>query len=97
MSALRVSADDYRLSLQLRVKRLLHRNEEGIQINIKNTVSHETVYKLANRADKANFSAKSAPTILTIVQSNRLNGRQTTNDLVAKCQNGISFGVVEYY
>jgi hypothetical protein len=29
-AALRVSADDYRLSLQLWVKRLLHRNEEGI-------------------------------------------------------------------
>jgi hypothetical protein len=32
-------------------------------------LSHETVYKLAHRADKANFSPKGAPTILTIVQS----------------------------
>jgi hypothetical protein len=53
-AALRVSAHDYRLSLQLRVKRLLHRNEEGIQINMENTPSHGTVYKLAHRADKAN-------------------------------------------
>jgi len=55
-AALRVSADDYRLSLQLRVNRLLHRNEEGIQINMEDTASHERVYKLAHRADKANFS-----------------------------------------
>jgi hypothetical protein len=48
---------DYRFSLQLRVKRLLHRNEEGIQINMENTASHETVYKLAHRAAKANFSS----------------------------------------
>jgi hypothetical protein len=54
-AALRVSADDYRLSLQLRVKHLLHRNEEGIQINMEDTASHETVYKLAHRADKTNF------------------------------------------
>jgi hypothetical protein len=53
MSVLRVSAHDYRLSLQLRVKRLLHRNEEGIQINMENTASHEAAYKLAHRADKA--------------------------------------------
>jgi len=58
MSVLRVSADDYRLSLRLRVKRLLHRNEEGIQINMENTASHETVYNLAHRADKANFSLR---------------------------------------
>jgi hypothetical protein len=45
----------YRLSLQLRVKHLLHRNEEGIQINMENTASHETAYKLAHRADKASF------------------------------------------
>jgi len=56
-AALRVSADDYRLSLQFRVKHLLHRNEEGIQINMEYTASHETVYKLAHRADKANFSS----------------------------------------
>ena len=54
--ALRVSADDYRFSLQLRVKHLLHGNEEDIQINMEDTASHETVYKLAHRADKANFS-----------------------------------------
>jgi len=54
-AALRVSADDYRLSLQLRVKRLLHRNEEGIQINIEDTASHKAAYKLAHRADKANL------------------------------------------
>ena len=53
-AALRVSTHDYRLSLQLRVKRLLHRNEEGIQINMEDTASHKTVYKLAHRADKAN-------------------------------------------
>jgi len=53
----RVSADDYRLSLQVWVKRLLHRNEEGIQINMEDTASHETTYKLAHRVDKANFSA----------------------------------------
>jgi len=58
----------YRLSLQLRVKHLLHRNEEGIQINMENTACHETVYKLAHRVDKANFLSKCAPTILTIVQ-----------------------------
>jgi len=57
ISALGVSADDYRLSLQLWVKHLLHRNEEGIQINMEDTASHETVYKLAHRADKANFLA----------------------------------------
>ena len=44
---LRVSADDYRLSLQIWVTHLLHRNEEGIQINTEDTPSHETVYKLA--------------------------------------------------
>jgi hypothetical protein len=54
-ATLGVSADDYRLSLQLRVKHLLHGNEEGIQINMENTASHETVYKLAHRAYKANF------------------------------------------
>jgi hypothetical protein len=53
-AALGVSADDYRLSLQFWVKRLLHRNEEGIQVNMEDTASHETVYKLAHRADKAN-------------------------------------------
>jgi hypothetical protein len=41
-AVLRVSADDYRLSLQLWVKRLLHRNEEGIQINMEDTASHGT-------------------------------------------------------
>jgi hypothetical protein len=44
-----------------------YRNEEGIQINMEDTPSHETVYKLAHRADKANFSSKSDSTILTIV------------------------------
>ena len=68
--ALRVSAHDYRLSLQLRVKHLLHRNEEGIQINMENTASHETAYKLAHRADKANFSSKSLLT-LPIIDNNR--------------------------
>jgi len=56
-AALGVSADDCRLPLQLRVKHLLHRNEEGIQINMEDTASHETAYKLAHRADKANFSS----------------------------------------
>jgi len=59
-AALGVSAYDYRLSLQLRVKHLLHRNEEGIQINMENTASHETAYKLAHRADRANFSSNCA-------------------------------------
>jgi hypothetical protein len=54
-AALRVSAHDYRLPLQLRVKRLLHRNEEGIQINMEDTASHKIAYELAHRADKANF------------------------------------------
>ena len=58
-ATLGVSAHDCRLSLQLRVKHLLHRNEEGIQINVENTASHETVYKLAHKAAKANFSSKS--------------------------------------
>ena len=56
-AALRVSAHDYRLPLQSWVKHLLHGNEEGIQINMEDTASHETVYKLAHRADKANFSS----------------------------------------
>jgi len=38
------------------VKYLLRRDEEGVQINMEDTASHETVYKLAHRADKANFS-----------------------------------------
>ena len=38
-AALGVYADDYRLSLQLRVKHLSHSNEEGIQINMENTAS----------------------------------------------------------
>jgi len=67
MSALGVSAGDYRLALQLRVKRLLHRNEEGIQINMEDTAGHETAYKLAHRADKANPWSDSYPTILTFV------------------------------
>jgi hypothetical protein len=53
-AALRVSTHDYRLSLQLWVKRLLHRNEEGIQISMEDTASHEAAYKLAHRAAKAN-------------------------------------------
>jgi len=72
-AALRVSADDYRLSLQLRVKHLLHRNEEGIQINMEDTASHETAYKLAHGSDKANFSSKSAPPILAFVQFTELH------------------------
>jgi len=66
-AALGVSADDYRLSLQLRVKRLLHRNEEGIQINMEDTPSHKTEYKLAHRADKANFSSEFCVLLLTSV------------------------------
>jgi hypothetical protein len=46
----------YWLSLQLRVKHLLHGNEEGIQINMEDTPSHKIVYNLAHRAAKANFS-----------------------------------------
>ena len=41
-AALRVCAHDYRHPLQLRVKHLLHRSEEGIQLNIEDTASHET-------------------------------------------------------
>jgi len=40
------------------VKHLLHRNEEGIQINMEDTASHETVYKIAHKADQANFHRK---------------------------------------
>jgi hypothetical protein len=47
-------------ALQLRVTYLLHRNEEAIQINMENTASHETAYKLAHRADKANFTSDRA-------------------------------------
>ena len=51
-----------------RVKRLLHRSEEGIQINMENTPSHETVYNLARRADNANNSELCVISIhLTIV------------------------------
>ena len=39
---------------------------------MEDTASHETVYKLAHRADKANFSSKSDPTILTFVQSDHI-------------------------
>jgi hypothetical protein len=46
------------LGFSMEIKHLLHRNEEGIQINVENTASHETVYKLAHRADKANFSSE---------------------------------------
>jgi len=52
-AALRVSADDYRLPLQLWVKHLLHGSEEGIQINMEDTASHKIVYERAHRADKA--------------------------------------------
>jgi hypothetical protein len=48
-------------------KRLLHRNEEGIQINMEDTASHETVYKLAHRADNANFSPDCYPAFLGFV------------------------------
>jgi len=47
---------------------LLHRNEEGIQINMEDTPSHEILYKPAHRADKASFLSKSAPPILAFVQ-----------------------------
>jgi len=67
-AALRVSADNYRFPLQLWVKHLLHRNEEGIQINMENTASHETVYKLAHRAEQAKFSSDCYPTHLGFVQ-----------------------------
>jgi hypothetical protein len=40
----------------LRVKHLLHRNKEGIQINMEDTANHETVYKPAHGADNANLS-----------------------------------------
>ena len=66
-AALRVSAHDYRLSLQLRVKHLLHRNEEGIQINMENTASYKIVYKLAHRADKANFSSILCKPLLEVI------------------------------
>jgi hypothetical protein len=55
-AALRVSAHDYRPSLQRGVKHLPHGNEEGVQIDMEDTPSHVTAYKLAHRADKANFS-----------------------------------------
>ena len=59
-AVLGVSADDYRLSLQLWVKHLLHGNTEGIQVNMEDASNRETVYKLAHRADKANFSSSCA-------------------------------------
>jgi hypothetical protein len=37
------------------------------------TASHETIYKLAHRADKANFLAKRDATILTFVQFGKLH------------------------
>ena len=58
--AITATVDDYRFSFQLWVEHLLHRNEEGIQINMENAECHGTVYKLAYRADKANFSSLSA-------------------------------------
>jgi hypothetical protein len=50
-----VGADDYRLPFQRWVKRLLHRNEEGIRVNMERTPRHQTGYKLADRPDKADF------------------------------------------
>jgi hypothetical protein len=61
-AALRVSAHDYRLSFQLWVKCLLHRNEKDIQIDMEDTASHETAYKLAHKAKQANFSSDCYPT-----------------------------------
>jgi hypothetical protein len=66
-AALGVSTDNYRLSLERWFKRLLHGNEEGIQINMENTASHETVYKLAHRVDKANLQSQGDTTMLTVV------------------------------
>ena len=66
-AVLRVSAHYYRLSLQLRVKHLLHRDEEGIQVNMEYTASHKIVYKLVHRADQANSSANCYPTLLGII------------------------------
>jgi len=60
-----------------RLKRLRHRNEEGIQINMEDTASHETAYKLAHRADKADFSTDCYPTNLTFVQSCSAKGNET--------------------
>jgi len=49
---------------------------------MEDTASHETVYKLAHRADKANFLSESDPTILTIVTSfNFLVNRLVCSDL----------------
>jgi hypothetical protein len=58
------------MSLSVRcqwAKRLLHRNEQGIQINMEDTASHETAYKLAHRAAKANPWSDLYPTLGRIV------------------------------
>jgi hypothetical protein len=56
--------------LQLCVKCLLHRNKEGIQINMEDTARHETTYKLAHRIDKANFSSFCYPKFRQINDGN---------------------------
>jgi hypothetical protein len=53
----------------MEIQRLLHRNEGGIQINMENTPSYETAYKLAHRACKATFSSAYYSTFLGFVKS----------------------------
>jgi hypothetical protein len=54
---------------------------------MEDTASHETVYKLAHGADKAAFSAKSDPTILTFVQFAKLH-RHSICDIMGGTENG---------
>ena len=60
----------YDMSLSVscqRVKRLPHRNEAGIQINMQSVANHVAAYKLAHRPDKANPWSDFHPTLSRIV------------------------------
>jgi len=92
MSTPRVSAHDYRLSLQFWVKHLFHRNEEGIQIDMEDTASHETIYKLAQRADKASFASQGDPAFLGFVKSQAYKHPQNVINLLH-----ISLRFYDYY
>ena len=49
---------------------------------MEDTASHETVYKLAHRADKANFSSFCYLPIVTIVQGREWGHRQKFDKLL---------------
>jgi hypothetical protein len=53
---------------------------------MENTARHETVYKLAHRADKANFSSECDSTILTVVQFAKLHTNSECDPTKAKKQ-----------